>query len=202
MKYISELVLRHFQIDVWQQKQFDLMYDAYFTWNQQINVISRKDFENFYLHHVLHSLAISKVVKFPDGAKVVDVGCGGGFPGIPLAVLYPQVTFYEIDSIGKKIKVVNEIANLLNLKNVNAIHSRAEEVKLKADFVMSRAVADMTKIINWTRHFKAKKLLLLKGGDLEEEIDPYQRRITSIVNINSLFKDEYFDNKVVIEYDY
>ena len=202
MKYISELVLQHFQIDVWQQKQFDTMYDAYYTWNQQINVISRKDFENFYLHHVLHSLAISKVVKFPDQAKVVDVGCGGGFPGIPLAVLYPNVIFYEIDSIGKKIKVVNEIANILGLKNVNAIHGRAEEVKLKADFVLSRAVADMSKIIDWTGHFKAKKLLLLKGGDLDEEIDPFQRRITSIVNINSIFKNEYFDNKVVIEYDY
>ena len=126
-----------------QREQFDALYDLYYDWNNKINVISRKDIENLYLHHVLHSLAIAKIINFRPGTTIMDMGCGGGFPGIPLAIMFPETQFHLVDSIGKKIRVATEIANAIGLKNVRAGHSRAEEIKEKYNFVVSRAVMQL-----------------------------------------------------------
>ena len=197
LKYFPDLLEK-------QIKQFSQLQDLYNEWNSQINVISRKDMENLYLKHVLHSLAIAKVISFADGTKVLDVGTGGGFPGIPLAILFPNVEFLLVDSIGKKIKVVNEVANSIGLKNLRAEHKRAEQVNGQFDFVVSRAVTRMKVFQQWVRKRISTKqrnilfngILYLKGGDLTEELKGIQN--VKLYNIPIFFEEEFFETKKVV----
>jgi 16S rRNA (guanine527-N7)-methyltransferase len=191
-----------------QKQQFEQLLPLYKEWNEKINVISRKDIDNMYIHHVLHSLAIAKVVTFKEGAEILDLGTGGGFPGIPLAILYPSVSFLLVDSIGKKIKVVQEIAAALGLKNVEAKHIRAEEIKnRKFDFVVTRAVASLDKLVQWSFSLIKKQhvhalpngLLALKGGNMKDEIKALGKGHYAEVNqITKFFKVSYFEEKAVV----
>jgi 16S rRNA (guanine527-N7)-methyltransferase len=189
-----------------QKQQFEALMPLYTDWNAKINVISRKDMEHLYLHHVLHSLAIAKYVPFRDGAMVLDLGTGGGFPGIPLAILYPSVQFVLTDSIAKKIKVVQEVVNAIELKNVTALAIRAEEVPQKFDFVVTRAVATYDKLAFWSLKTLKKKqqhgipngIIALKGGNVREEFKliagkPY----FELTPISTWFKEAYFEEKFV-----
>lgn len=189
-----------------QKQQFNQVGALYKEWNEKINVVSRKDIENIYTNHVLHSLGIAKVMSFNPKAEILDVGTGGGFPGIPLAILFPETHFHLVDSIGKKITVVNEVAKALELKNVKAEQIRAEQVKGKYDFVISRAVTRMKEFYGWVRtkikdqettHALDNGILYLKGGDLDEEMNelkcPY-----SIYNLSDYFKEEFFETKRVV----
>jgi 16S rRNA (guanine527-N7)-methyltransferase len=168
-----------------QVEQFTQLMDLYTHWNSQINVISRKDIDLLYERHVLHSLGIAKVTQFAPGSKIMDVGTGGGFPGIPLAIMYPEVDFLLVDSIGKKIKVVNEVAAGLGLKNVRTTHERAEKINEQFDFIVSRAVTEFPEFYSWIRNKVSKKnknefengILYLKGGDLKEELKSFRNRI-------------------------
>ena len=197
LKYFPDLLEK-------QIKQFSQLQDLYNEWNAQINVISRRDLENLYLKHVLHSLAIAKVISFADGTKVLDVGTGGGFPGIPLAILFPNVEFLLVDSIGKKIKVVNEVANSIGLKNLRAEHKRAEQVDGQFDFVVSRAVTRMKVFQQWVRKRISTKqknilfngILYLKGGDLKEELKGIKN--VELYNIPDFFEEEFFETKKVV----
>ncbi|MDG1915018.1 MAG: 16S rRNA (guanine(527)-N(7))-methyltransferase RsmG [Crocinitomix sp.] len=189
-----------------QKEQFAALYDVYKEWNDQINVVSRKDFDlYFYEHHVLHSLGIAKMVDFKPTTSVLDVGTGGGFPGIPLAILYPKVNFHLVDSIGKKIKVVHGVVEALGLKNVTAAHQRAEEVKQKFDFVVSRAVTQIDKFLPWVSnkfYHKQKNaypngIFYLKGGDLTEEFNGV-RCHTEILDLEKYFAEEFFETKKVV----
>ena len=188
-----------------QKSQIEQLGPLYKEWNGKINLVSRKDIENIYVNHVLHSLAIAKIISFKPGTQVIDVGTGGGFPGIPLAILFPETNFYLVDSIGKKITVVKEVAAALGLRNVRTDQIRAEEVRGQYDFVVSRAVARMKEFYGWV-HNKIKDkstnnldngILYLKGGDLEEEMNelkcPY-----SIYNLSDYFKEEFFETKHVV----
>lgn len=188
-----------------QVEQFEKLQGLYEEWNRQINVISRKDTENFYERHVLHSLGIAKIIQFKKGSQILDVGTGGGFPGIPLAILFPEVYFTLVDSIGKKIKVVNEVAEAIGLKNVCGLHLRAEDVKGDFDFVISRAVTQMPVFINFVKR-KIKKerknklkngILYLKGGDLENEMKSIKFRYKEY-HLNHYFKEDFFETKKVI----
>jgi 16S rRNA (guanine527-N7)-methyltransferase len=202
----SSLIFKHFpDLSQEQQRQFNELKSLYVYWNEQINVISRKDMDNFYTHHVLHSLAIAKVVAFKDGAEVLDVGTGGGFPGIPLAILFPNVKFHLVDSIGKKILVVKEVAQALGLKNVTSQHERAEKINHQYDFIVSRAVTAMPEFLRWVRG-KVKKenmhelpngILYLKGGDLTEELKGIKHHI-KIYNLSDFFQEEFFETKKVV----
>jgi 16S rRNA (guanine527-N7)-methyltransferase len=188
-----------------QRDQFLRLEELYLHWNEQINVISRKDTENFYERHVLHSLAIAKVITFKPGTKILDIGTGGGFPGIPLAILFPECEFLLVDSIGKKIKVVNEVASELGLTNVRATHERAEKIKEQFDFVVSRAVTAMPKFLNWTRgkFLKESKntlpngILYLKGGDLTEEMAGIKKKI-QYFPLTDFFNEPFFETKKVV----
>jgi len=188
-----------------QMDQFGRLGTLYEEWNSQINVISRKDIEQLYERHVLHSLAIAKVIQFKPETTVLDVGTGGGFPGIPLAILFPETSFMLIDSIGKKIKVVNEVASALNLTNVTAEHIRVEEVKQKFDFVVSRAVTAFPRFVTMVRTKVSSKsnndlpngILYLKGGDFEEEIEPF-RKLIQVYELQSFFQEEFFETKRLI----
>ncbi len=188
-----------------QLEQFSALQRLYEEWNAQINVISRKDLENLYERHVLHSLAIAKVNDFAPKTKVLDVGTGGGFPGIPLAILYPEVSFHLVDSIGKKIKVVNEVSEALGLKNVKAEHKRAEEVKGTFDFVVSRAVTKLPLFMTWIQNKFDKRfinpkpngVLCLKGGDLTQEIKE-SKRIVDEFDLSSYFSEEFFETKKIL----
>lgn len=188
-----------------QLSQFELLESLYKEWNEKINVISRKDTEELYERHVLHSLAIAKVIKFKENSKILDVGTGGGFPGIPLAIMYPNSEFLLVDSIGKKIKVVNAIADSLDLSNLRAIHTRAEDVNEKFDFVVSRAVTQMPLFLNWvkgkfksnSKHQLPNGILYLKGGDLTHELNPVKEDIQLFV-ISAFFKEDFFDTKKVV----
>ena len=200
-----DIILKYFPDILEKQiKQFSHLQDLYNEWNSQINVISRKDMENLYLKHVLHSLAIAKVISFADGTKVLDVGTGGGFPGIPLAILFPNVEFLLVDSIGKKIKVVNEVANSIGLKNLRAEHKRAEQVNGQFDFVVSRAVTKMKVFQQWVRKRISTKqrnilfngILYLKGGDLTEELEGIKN--VELYNIPDFFEEEFFETKKVV----
>jgi 16S rRNA (guanine527-N7)-methyltransferase len=187
-----------------QQKQFAELENLYKDWNSKINVISRKDIDNLYEHHVLHSLGIAKKIKFEDGMSILDVGTGGGFPGIPLAILYPNVQFKLIDSIGKKIKVATEVANAIGLKNVVCLQERAEEEKGKYDYVISRAVMPLSNLIkivkkNIKSNLDSKLpsgLICLKGGELDEELKKIKYYI--VYDLSNVFEEEFFQTKKVV----
>ena len=183
-----------------QQAQLDALYPLYADWNAKINVISRKDIGNLYLHHVLHSLGIMQMLRFTDGSTVMDVGTGGGFPGIPLAILLPEVQFHLVDSIGKKIKVVREVASALGLTNVRAEHCRVEQLdggKSRFDWVVSRAVTDLKTFVGWTWGRTTYGILYLKGGDLEAEIAEAGRH-TEQLPVSTWFDGEFFETKKVL----
>lgn len=199
-------ILKYFpHITEEQRLQFEMLKTLYSEWNSKINVISRKDIDNIYLHHVLHSLAIAKDIRFTDESHILDFGTGGGFPGIPLAIMFPNCNFKLIDRTGKKIKVVNEVAGALNLKNVEAAQIPGEEEKGKYDFVVSRAVMplpDLIKIIKKNISAKQKNaipngLICLKGGNIDSEIHNY-RHIVQLTDISKIFNDDWFKNKYVI----
>lgn len=198
-------ILNYFpHLSIAQKEQFSQLGPLYAGWNERINVISRKDIEALYLRHVLHSLGIAKVQDFLPGARVLDIGTGGGFPGIPLAIMFPETKFLLVDSIGKKIKVVGEIARELELENVEAIHGRAEKQKGQFDFIVSRAVTNMTDFVKWTRgkflkenrHTLPNGILYLKGGDLQEELKPFQK--ARIYSLSDYFEEDFFETKKVV----
>lgn len=188
-----------------QKEQFVALYSLYFDWNSKINVISRKDIENLYLHHVLHSLAIAKYITFKPGTEIMDMGCGGGFPGIPLAIMFPDVEFHLVDSIGKKVRVAQEVANAIGLKNVRTGHSRAEEIKDKYSFVVSRAVMPMPDLVKICRKNISNKqanalpngIIALKGGNITAEIQPFGNSCET-VDISNYFNEEFFKDKKVV----
>lgn len=186
-----------------QREQITALFDLYVHWNQQINVISRKDMENFYMKHVLHSLAIAKFWQLPAESEVLDLGTGGGFPGIPLAIMFPNVKFHLVDSIGKKIKVVQAISSSLNLTNVTSEQARVEELKETYHFVVSRAVKPLPQLATWlkgkTRDLKGKKasLLALKGGDLTEEVKPLKKHV-EILELSEIFSEDFFETKKLV----
>lgn len=188
-----------------QKEQFAALYDLYNDWNSKINVISRKDIGNLYLHHVLHSLAIAKYITFKPGTTIMDMGCGGGFPGIPLAIMFPEVQFHLVDSIGKKVRVASEIANAIGLTNVSTSHSRAEEIKDKYSFVVSRAVMQLPDLVKICRKNISKEqcnalpngIICLKGGDMTAETSQF-RNICEIVDVNSFFTEEFFNDKKIV----
>ena len=201
-----ELILKYFpDLTEEQKRQFAALYDLYTDWNSKINVISRKDIENLYEHHVLHSLGIAKVIRFKPGTKVMDLGTGGGFPGIPLAILFPEVQFHLVDSIGKKVRVATEIAGSIGLKNVTTRHARAEEEKQLFDFVVSRAVMPLTDLLKIIRKNISPKqqnalpngLICLKGGELERETMPVKNK-TTMWNLKEFFGEEFFEAKKVV----
>lgn len=198
------LILKYFpEITDEQKQQFEKLEQLYTEWNEKINVISRKDMDGLYEKHILHSLGITKVMPFADGTKVLDIGTGGGFPGIPLAILFPEVSFTLIDSIGKKIKVVEAVSEGLGLKNVTAVHGRAEKLKEKFHFVVSRAVTQMPEFLRWLKgkfekeQFNGKHngVLYLKGGDLAEELAGLR---CEIFQLKDYFEEEFFDTKKVV----
>lgn len=200
-------IISHYfpEITETQKTQFARLASLYKEWNDKINVISRKDIENIYINHVLHSLGIAKVIAFKPGTEILDVGTGGGFPGIPLAIMFPQVKFHLVDSIGKKITVVNEVSSALGLQNVKAEQIRAEQLKGKYDFIVSRAVTRMKEFYGWI-HNRVKTeskntldngILYLKGGDLDEEMDELKRPY-SIYDLSDFFTEEFFETKHVV----
>ncbi len=201
-----ELLLKYFpELDEKQKEQFAALGELYTDWNAKINVISRKDIGNLYEHHVLHSLGIAKVIHFSPETKIMDLGTGGGFPGIPLAIFFPEVKFHLVDSIGKKIRVASEVANSIGLKNVTFSHTRAEEIKDMYDFVVSRAVmplTDLMKIIrkNFSTHQQnalPNGLICLKGGELEHETMPFRNK-TTMWNLSDYFDEDFFETKKVV----
>ena len=201
-----DLLLKYFPSMTERQKeQFAALLPLYEDWNSKINVISRKDMDNFYEHHVLHSLAIAKVQPFKTMAEILDVGTGGGFPGIPLAIMFPDAKFYLVDSIGKKIKVVQDVVEQLQLQNVRAEQIRAEQVEGDFDFIVSRAVTDLSQFTQWVRgkvskiqyHNLRNGILYLKGGDLTSELAPFRKKVRTW-DISDFFAEEYFDTKKVI----
>ncbi|SHE50178.1 16S rRNA m(7)G-527 methyltransferase [Psychroflexus salarius] len=187
-----------------QRKQFSQISEVYKDWNQKINVVSRKDIDEIYTRHVLHSLGIAKVQAFKSGANILDVGTGGGFPGIPLAILFPEVQFTLVDSIGKKIKVVDEVVEALKLTNVKTVNNRVEQLNGEFDFIISRAVAVMPSFVRWVKgkiakhsHHELKNgILYLKGGDLTEELEPY--KTVQLFPLSDFFEGEFFDTKKVV----
>lgn len=201
-----DIILKYFpNLSEVQQQQFAALYDLYTDWNSKINVISRKDITNLYEHHVLHSLGIAKVMQFRPETTVMDLGTGGGFPGIPLAILFPETHFHLVDSIGKKVKVATEIANAIGLKNVTTRHCRAEEEKQLFDFVVSRAVMPLTDLLKIIRKSIKKEqhnalpngLICLKGGELEREVMPVKHQ-TLMYDLKDYFEEEFFETKKVV----
>ena len=202
----AEIIFRYFpDLSPEQQGQIRELLPLYTEWNQKINVISRKDIDNLYINHVLHSLAIAKIISFNPGAFVLDVGTGGGFPGIPLAILFPKTTFHLVDSIGKKITVVNNIARSLGLENVRAEQIRAEQIKGEYDFIVSRAVTRLKEFYGWV-HRKVKKhsnhglyngILYLKGGDLAEELAELNNP-HNVIELKNYFAEDFFETKKVV----
>lgn len=200
-----DLISQNFpDLTVEQLAQYEKLEGLYKDWNARINVISRKDIDSLYVKHVLHSLGIAKVQPFLPSAKVLDVGTGGGFPGIPLAIMFPETEFVLVDSIGKKIKVVEEVVLALGLKNVTAIHGRAEKVKGEFDFIVSRAVTHMDDFVKWvrkkvrrkSRHQLKNGILYLKGGDLEEELKHFPS--AKLFDLTDYFDDTFFETKKVV----
>lgn len=203
-RYDVSLIEKYFSLTPDQKEKFRLLGEIYPEWNAKINLISRKDTENFYLHHVLHSLGIAKFANFRPGARILDAGTGGGFPGIPLAVMFPRAHFHLVDSTGKKIKAVRQIARELDLDNVTAEQVRLENHHLPYDFVVSRAVTRMDRFYDWTaknigsenRHALANGILYLKGGDLREELKKFPH--AKIIDLNRYFEEDFFDSKKLV----
>ncbi|GGB82122.1 ribosomal RNA small subunit methyltransferase G [Flavobacterium suaedae] len=201
---MDEIINQFPELTPLQKEQFARLEELYKDWNAKINVISRKDIDALYTKHVLHSLGIAKVMEFKPGASVMDVGTGGGFPGVPLAILFPETDFYLIDVIAKKIKVVQEVVDALGLKNVKAEQKRAEKVDQQFDFIVSRAVTNMPDFVKWVRgkikkdqnHDLPNGILYLKGGDLTEELEVFQK--VTIYNLSDYFTDEFFETKKVV----
>lgn len=200
-----ELITKYFpHLTEVQLEQFSKLQELYEDWNLKINVVSRKDIDELYLRHVIHSLGIAKVIKFLPDAQILDVGTGGGFPGIPLAILFPETNFHLVDSIGKKIKVVDEVVEGLQLTNVKTTNARVEEIKGNYDFIVSRAVAAMPTFVHWVKGKIAKKsnhelkngILYLKGGDLSEELEPYKSAV--IYPLKDYLEEEFFETKKVV----
>ncbi len=201
---MEEILVQFPNLSPLQISQFEKLYDLYQDWNAKINVISRKDIDELYTKHILHSLGIAKIMEFKPNAHVMDVGTGGGFPAIPLAILFPETNFYAIDVIAKKIKVVNEVATALQLQNLKAEQKRAELVTDKFDFIVSRAVTNMPDFVTWVKG-KTKKqsvhdlengILYLKGGDLSEELKDFPK--ATLYNLSDFFSDEFFETKKVV----
>ena len=200
-----QLLLKYFpnltEDQVYKFKQLETLYQ---DWNLKINVVSRKDIDELYMRHVLHSLGIAKVICFKQGSKILDVGTGGGFPGIPLAILFPECSFHLVDSIAKKLKVVDEVVAGLGLNNVKTTHSRVEAIDDNYDFIVSRAVAAMPTFVHWVKGKIAKQqnhelkngILYLKGGDLSEELKDY--KTTSIYNLSDYFEEDFYETKKVV----
>lgn len=206
---INETIYKYFGdiLTERQKEQFEAMGEVYRSWNEKINVISRKDIDNIYLKHILHSLAIAKIHTFAPGDTVMDLGCGGGFPGIPLATLFPETNFKMVDSIGKKITVVKNVAEELGLQNVETFNMRAEQIDFKVDYVVSRAVTDLSTFLGWSwKKIKGGDnhgVLYLKGGDLAEEISDGKQvikhsGIISLFDIETFFEEEFFETKKVV----
>jgi 16S rRNA (guanine527-N7)-methyltransferase len=203
-----EEILHYFpNLDDVQQHQFQRTFEVYKNWNDQINVVSRKEFDTFYERHILHSMSIAKFIQFQPGTRVLDLGTGGGFPGVPLAILFPEVAFTLVDSIGKKIKVVNEVSNALNIQNIRAFHQRVEEVKGQFDFVVSRAVAPLSDLLSWTKgkysgeqkNALPNGLICLKGGDLREEVNAVKMHfIVERYKLSNYFKEPFFETKELV----
>lgn len=203
-----DIILKYFP-DLSQEKveKFQKLHDLYLFWNSQINVISRKDIDLLYERHVLHSLGIAKVISFKPGTRLLDVGTGGGFPGIPLAIMFPEAQFHLVDSIGKKIKVVTEVSQALALKNLTAQHERAEKIKGEYHFIISRAVTEFPEFYNWINKKISKDnfndlqngILYLKGGDLREEFGKYYNK-SVFYNLKDYFEEEFFETKKVVYY--
>lgn len=196
IKYFPELTSE-------QIAQYEALRDLYTDWNSKINVISRKDIDNLYIHHVLHSLAISKFVDddlsgWKEGMNIVDVGCGGGFPGIPLAIKYPQCHFLLVDRIGKKVRVAQEVANAIGLKNVEFRHCGIEEIKATFDYSVSRAVMNLPDLYKLVKRLTKNGLICLKGGDLSEEITPSLAKSTTVKSISDYFTEDFFETKKVV----
>jgi 16S rRNA (guanine527-N7)-methyltransferase len=203
---LTEIIQKYFPaLPAEQLSTFEQLFELYSFWNNQINVISRKDIDLLYERHILHSLGIAKVMEFKAGTQVMDVGTGGGFPGIPLAILFPETQFTLVDSIGKKIKVVNEVASALNLKNVKAYHKRAEEIDQKFHFVVSRAVTEFSVFHSWVKNKFLKEsfndlpngILYLKGGDLKEEFGRFFNQ-AKFFDLIDYFEEEFFETKKVV----
>ncbi len=201
-----DIILRYFsRLTPEQVSKLNRLFPVYSEWNAKINVISRKDIDQLYERHVLHSLAVAKFIRFTPGSKILDVGTGGGFPGIPLAILFPECQFHLVDSIGKKIKVVNEVVRVLDLKNVRAEQIRAEQLKDKYDFVISRAVTTLPEFVGWVRknispvqqNALPNGIIYLKGGNLDAEIRPY-RNNAFVQDITEYFEEEFFKTKKLV----
>lgn len=202
----SEIITRYFpDITPRQREQFEALGALYEEWNARINVVSRKDMEHLYTRHILHSLAIAKVCRFDAGATVVDIGCGGGFPSVPLAIMFPDVEFIGVDSIAKKIRVVEGIVEGADIRNLKAVNSRAEQLGIKADYVVSRAVTEMARFMPWAWQILRKGeagtlpngILYLKGGELAEELAATRRK-WDIYDISTMFDDPFFETKRVV----
>jgi len=200
-----DLIFKYFpDLSAEKLEQFELLEELYKDWNQKINVVSRKDIDELYLRHVLHSISISKFQKFMPNTTVLDVGTGGGFPGIPLAILFPEVHFTLVDSIGKKIKVVQEVVDGLQLKNVSTINSRVEAIEGQFDFIVSRAVAAMPTFVHWVKgkikkesvHQRRNGILYLKGGDLAEELKDYKN--VELIRLSDYFEEDFFETKKLV----
>lgn len=202
-----ELLLKYFpSISQKQIEQFSLLQKVYGEWNEKINVISRKDIENLNQRHVLHSLSIAKFISFRNGTKIMDLGTGGGFPGIPLAIYFPECRFHLVDSIGKKLKVVEAVKEELQLKNVFTFHSRAEEMNFQYDFVVTRAVAPLAELLEWTKGKYLTKnlneipngLIALKGGDIQSEIADAKQKNVKVAPISKYFSEGFFGDKQIV----
>ncbi|MBT8266981.1 MAG: 16S rRNA (guanine(527)-N(7))-methyltransferase RsmG [Bacteroidia bacterium] len=200
-----DLILKYFpELSEEQRSQFQQLQKLYRDWNAKINVISRKDIDELYLKHVLHSLGIAKIISFKTGSRILDVGTGGGFPGVPLAILYPNCEFMLVDSINKKLKVIDAITEALELKNISTKHSRVETINEQFDFIVSRAVTSMPTFVSWVKGKTLKKnnhdlkngILYLKGGDLTEELKDYQK--SQLFDLKYIFEEEFFETKKVV----